>query len=359
MISTDDYIITFILLELSSIPLYALIALPKNRYSIEAATKYLIYGSFASLLFIISFIFFTNTLATNSVSDLLFYNMFSPTTAVYDHFFTIFFFLSIFIKFGVGPFYNWLIDVYQASSYPLFVFNSTISKLITFIPLLTIGQHFSYSTPYTFFFVALLLYSSFHAVVNMFFQSNIRRFFGYSSVINFSFLMIANFFSSDGSLIFFKYLIFYSLILFLVYSVLDIYRLAVPERQEPELLEDLTKFPIFSQRFAFASTIIISSGLPPVGLFYVKAYVYGAILAGGLISNYILVGILILNSILSLFAYFRAVAKAFNFSGYRTSKLAYFNEEAINVTYFSLALFALVIFISFSWTTFISILKHV
>lgn len=355
MVSTNDFIITFILLELSSMPIYALIALPKNRYAIEAAIKYLIYGSFASLLFIISFIFFANVLFTNNPSDMAFYNLFGAKDKAFEHFFSIFFFLSIFMKFGVGPFYNWLIDVYQASSYPLFVFNSSISKLITFVPLATIGQFFANNSYYKFFFVALLIYSSFHAVVNMFFQSNIRRFFGYSSVINFSFLIIVNFFSVTGHIIFFKYLLFYSLILFITYSVFEIYRLASSEKKEPETLQDLIKFPISSQQFAFASTILVSSGLPPIGLFYAKAYVYGEILSYGLLSNYIIVSILILNSILSLFAYFRAAAKTFNFSGYRSFSPDHFNQDTRNIIYFSLILLSLVIYISIEWTTFIVI----
>ena len=360
MASTNDWTITFILFELSSMPTYVLIALKKDRFAIEAALKYLIFGAFASQLFILSYIFYANTFGTNKISDIVFPLVFDSTynaSASQSQIFVVFFILSIFIKFGVGPFYSWLIDVYQASSYPIFVYNSTISKLIAFIPLFSFGQHFCSHTYYRGFFVLLLLYSSFHAVINIFFQNNIRRFFGYSSVINFSFLMLANFFTPDGTIVFFKYLIFYCLILFGVYSAFEIYRLTDSEKQEPALLEELGATSSKSQQLFFASSVIVSSGLPPVGLFYAKAYVYGTVLINPLLFSYILVGVLILNSILSLFAYFRAISKTYNFAGKRFSTVTKRTEESSLMLYFSLVIFTFVVQLSLNWTNFISFIN--
>lgn len=360
MASTNDWTITFILFELSSIPTYVLIALKKDRFAIEASLKYLIFGAFASQLFILSYVFYANTFGTSRISDIIFSSIFDPSYTIagfQNQIFIVFFILSIFIKFGVGPFYNWLIDVYQASSYPMFVYNSTISKLIAFIPLFTFGQHFCSHTYYRGFFVLLLLYSSFHAVINMFFQNNIRRFFGYSSVINFSFLILANFFTPDGTMVFFKYLIFYCFILFGVYSVFEIYRLTNYEKREPTLLEELGATSNKSQQLFFASSVIVSSGLPPVGLFYAKAYIYGTVLVDPLLFSYLLVGILILNSILSLFAYFRAIAKAYNFAGKRFSVATKLTDESSHILYFSLVMFTFVIQLSLGWTNFISFIN--
>jgi len=358
--STNDWVITFILFELASMPIYVLIALKKNRFAIEAALKYLIFGAFASQFFILAYIFFANRFGTNKISDLAFFSVFDFDYSVFgnqDQIFAVFFMLSVFIKFGVGPFYSWLIDVYQASSYPIFVYNSTISKLIAFIPLFSFGQYFCSTTYYRGFFVLLLLYSSFHAVINMFFQNNIRRFFGYSSVINFSFLMIVNFFTPDGTMVFFKYLIFYCFILFGVYSTFEIYRLTNYVRQEPLILEELGITSNRAQQLFFALAIVVSSGLPPIGLFYAKAYAYGIVLSNPQLFNYFIAGLLILNSILSLFAYFRAMAKSYNFANKKFTTVTTRTDESSSILYFSLFMFTFVVQISLSWSAFINFIN--
>jgi NADH-quinone oxidoreductase subunit N len=357
MTSTNDWVITFVLFELSSMPIYVLIALKKNRFAIEAAIKYLIFGAFASQFFILSYIFYTNRLGTNKISDVAFFSVFDveySSFAAQDQIFAIFFILSIFIKFGVGPFYSWLIDVYQASSYPIFVYNSTISKLIAFIPLFSFGQYFSSNTYYRGFFILILLYSSFHAVISIFFQNNIRRFFGYSSVINFSFLMLANFFTPDGTMVFFKYLIFYCFILFSVYSAFEIYRLTDSTQREPVVLEELGTSSIKAQQLFFSLAIVVSSGLPPIGLFYAKAYAYGMVLSNPFAFNYFVAFFLILNSILALFAYFRAIAKSYNFANKKFHSVTTLTDESASMLYFSLFIFTFVVQISLSWTTFIN-----
>lgn len=359
MASTTDWVITFILFELSSIPIYVLIALKKDRFTIEAALKYLIFGAFASQLFILAYIFFVNQFGTNKISDLAFLSIFDFDYSIFgsqDQIFAVFFMLSIFIKFGVGPFYSWLIDVYQASSYPIFVYNSTISKLIAFIPLFSFGQYFCSTTYYRGFFVLLLLYSSFHAVINILFQNNIRRFFGYSSVINFSFLIMVNFFTPDGTIVFFKYLIFYCFILFGVYSSFEIYKITDYAHREPTTLEDLGTGSR-SQQFYFALAIVVSSGLPPIGLFYAKAYAYGTVLSNPLLFNYFVAGLLILNSILSLFAYFRAIAKSYNFANKKFISVTRDTNDSALITYFSMTIFTFVVQISLSWSTFISFIN--
>lgn len=351
--TTSDFIITFVLLELSSIPLYTLIALPKNRFAIEAAIKYLIFGSLASQLFILGFVFYSIMHGSNFISDIHFSQIFSANIKQ-DNVFTVFFFASIFIKFGVGPFYSWLIDVYQASSFPLFLYNSTVSKLITFIPLITIGKYFSGNSPYSYFFVALLLYSSFHAAINMFFQNNIRRFFGYSSVINFSFLIIVNFFDPYGPYILFKYLTFYILMLFFIFFIFDIYRVTNFARLEPEVIDDLSKNSNTYMSLFFCSSFIFSSGLPPIGIFYAKAYIYGVLLISNNLFDYAVVVILIVNSILALFGYFRIISKIYNFANPSSKFLTAENDESFALVQVSVFIIFIIIFISFNWNYFVA-----
>lgn len=358
--TTSDFIITFLLLELSSMPIYALIALPKNRFAIEAAVKYLIFGSLASQLFIISYIFYSYLIGSNTINDLKFFYIFNETanfSVDVENVFSIFFFISIFIKFGVGPFYNWLIDVYQASSFPMFVYNSTISKLIVAVPLVTIGSQIFVTPMQGFVFTGLLVYSSFHSVVNMFFQSNIRRVFGYSSVINFSFLMLILFFMSgpSGAYIFYKYLIFYNLILFFSYGIFNIYKIGYSERQEPQTIEDFTKNNSRNLSLIMSSAIIFSSGLPPFGIFYAKAYVYGAIISNASTFGYIVVTFLLLNSIIALFGYFRMLAKIYSFKSPVRKYPTQFNEETYHLVVLNSMLFFLILAISYNWNFYITI----
>lgn len=348
--STQDFILAFILLELSSIPMYVLVASTRNRYAIEAALKYLIFGSLASQLFILSYTFFTISTNSNNPTDTLFFLAFLPD---FDETFKLFFFLSIFIKFGVGPFYNWLIDVYHASSYPIFVFNSTIAKLIAFFPLSNFGLYFGISDSYNIFFVTLLLYSTIHSTINLYFQNNFRRIFGYSSVINYSFFMISFFLGPSHNYAayqLFKYMVFYNVILLLVYASFEIYRAIDEKNMEPKSLDDVVSYSMTN--FPFIIGIIFSSGLPPAGIFYAKSYIYGVIIGAALPFNFFVSIILALFSVLGLFGYFRIIAKAYSFissTRFRISKRPTYTLVAFNI----FLIFTLVIF-SIYWEKFMS-----
>ncbi len=344
---------------MASIPTYVLIAIKKDRFALEAALKYLIFGAFASQFFILSFIFYANKLGTNTIVDTFYFSIFDPSyssSATHDQIFALFFVLSIFIKFGVGPFYTWLIDVYQASSYPMFVYSSTISKLIAFIPLFTFGSYFCSTTYYKIFFILLLLYSSLHSVVRIFFENNIRKFFGYSSVINFSFLIIINFITPEGTYIFFKYIVFYCFILFGLYGLFEIFRLN-SFFQEPRFLDNLNGTIDRTHHWYFSLALVLSSGLPPLGIFYAKAYTYGLVVNHTDIFSYSLGNMLIFNSLLALFAYGRAIAKSYNFGKNTVITPIQVIPESDHMLAFSLVMFTAVVQISLSWNLFLSFLE--
>jgi len=166
--------------------------------------------------------------------------------------------------------------------------------------------------------------------------------------------MLANFFTPDGTMVFFKYLIFYCFILFGVYSAFEIYRLTDSTQREPVILEELGASSIKAQQLFFSLAIVVSSGLPPIGLFYAKAYAYGMVLSNPFTFNYLVAFFLILNSILALFAYFRAIAKSYNFANKKFHSVTKLTDESASMLYFSLFIFTFVVQISLSWTTFIN-----
>ena len=73
LITVEEMFAFYLILEFQSITLYVLASLKKNKHSIEAAIKYLIMGSFASILFLLGFSFIYSVSGLTHFEDLLFF----------------------------------------------------------------------------------------------------------------------------------------------------------------------------------------------------------------------------------------------------------------------------------------------
>jgi NADH-quinone oxidoreductase subunit N len=129
---SNDLLITFIGIELLSLPLYVLVGLSGNSVvPKEASFKYFVLGSFASafLLFGIAFIF--GATQTTEITKIL-----SASEQVDKNLLTIgimAFLVGMFFKVALVPFHSWLPDVYQGSPTPMTAFMATTVKLVIFV----------------------------------------------------------------------------------------------------------------------------------------------------------------------------------------------------------------------------------
>ena len=133
MISSYDFFILYLAIELQSLCFYILASLrTQSIFSVEAGIKYFVLGSFSSalLLFGISLIYgFAGMLNFNDLSLLLVpYKM---DTAVGDGLImgVVFITIALLFKLGAVPFHMWLPDVYEGSPTIVTMFFITIPKI--------------------------------------------------------------------------------------------------------------------------------------------------------------------------------------------------------------------------------------
>lgn len=306
MISSNNLLMFYLGLELSTIPLTALsnFDLEKKRSS-EAAMKFIISSAFSSglLLFGISLLY--GTTGTISFTNLSQHLDGSPLQT----FAFILFFAGFAFKISVVPFHLWTADVYEGSPVAVTSYLSVISKgavLFIFISVL-----------YTIFkpleevwYNMLFLLSVFTMIIGNLFairQNNLKRFLAFSSIAQVGFILIGISGSSAmgmASMIYFVLIyIFSNLGAFGVVSV-------VSALTGKEGIEDYKGFYKTNPLLTWVLTISLFSlaGIPPTAGFFGKFFL---IMAGAGKGNYLLITIAALNMIISLYYYLKVVKAMF------------------------------------------------
>jgi NADH:ubiquinone oxidoreductase subunit 2 (subunit N) len=313
--TANDFIMAFILLELVGITSYVIIAMSKTRYSYEAAVKYLFFSAFGTLFLVLANAslglyfryheFATALLAITITGNLSYFDLSQLILLC-----------SFIVKLGIGPFFNWVADVYEASDFPTFVILATIGKLPLVFLITNIGLTYNYFCKII--IVCLLLASAVSSVILIIYQQKIRRFFAYSGVFNYSLGFLTLFFSSYTNSYFLKFFIYYIFASIILYVAFDNYKQI---SSEIKTASELSKYAnnAFAKWFGLALTF--STGLPPAGLFIAKAYVLGsfvslypeAIWAEQFIILITAAFTYFFLSVFGLFAYIKLMGKIFNF----------------------------------------------
>lgn len=329
--ATKDLLWIFILLELLSLPGYTLVSAINTRYGYESTIRYLFYGSAASLvlLVVIAIVYVSNETVhfeTWTVTRLVFRDI-RPSSDVIMSFLIA---LAFFIKFGVGPFFVWVPDVYTSAKYPNFVFLSTVGKLALLAPVINLFDAFSFTINKA--LGVLLFFSALASAIILFQQITLRKIFAYSSIANYSlaFLGLVNG-SKESVALTFVYCVYYTLISIITLSAFEFFKNYLNDEKNSAFKEttevsDLKGLPIKGQLF-FVSALIFSSGLPPIGLFYGKAILIGLFIETEAGSHARFMGYwayaFLLVNIIALAGYMRlvSIASDFRLTGVDLTKL--------------------------------------
>jgi len=196
MVSSIDFIMIFVSLELATITLYVLATyLRQNTASLEAGTKFLILGALSTgfIVFGISWIFgvtgTTNLLALpNAIAGL-------PSSALNPLLLGIAMILvALSFKTAAFPFQFWVPDVYQGAPTPVTSFLSVASKAAGFVVLIRlllclmaipVISHKIFAA-ITLMAALTLLFGNLSAMP----QTNMKRLLGYSSVAHAGYLLM-------------------------------------------------------------------------------------------------------------------------------------------------------------------------
>jgi NADH-quinone oxidoreductase subunit N len=308
LISSGNFLMFFLAMELSTIPLAALsnFDLDKPR-SAEAAFKSIMSSAFGSAIML-----FGISLLYGSTGTIDFAGMFSVMTMSHLQVMAfIFLFVGLAFKLSLVPFHLWTADVYEGSPVPVTATLAVISKgTFIFVFATTLSTVFAgfFPTWEKMLLITIVLtitIGNFMAVR----QNNLKRLLAFSSISQMGYLLLGVIVGPGTglgitSILYFMLIyIFSSLAMFAVVTVV-FYRTG---------REDVSEYRGFYQNNKLLSWVIAIAlfslaGIPPTAGFFGK---YFLLTAGAMHNNYWLLGVAALNMVVSLYYYLRIVKAVF------------------------------------------------
>ena len=283
MVSSTDWLIVFLGLEVLSVASYALTGLKRtDRASSEAAAKYFLMGSFAGAFFVFGLALFFGTSGSLDFSALLAGGVsrvgLVPAGAVGLGLIL----AALGFKIAIAPFHMWAPDVYEGAPTPVTVFLTVGPKAAglavlfrLLVPLLRSESFAAVFGPDLTLMAVLTMFAGNLAALR---QRSVKRMLAYSSVAHSGYLLVAVISGDGPSLVF--YLIVYLFMNAGAFSVL-----AAMSRKGTEYTT-LDDFAGLGRRYpwlaACLSIFLLSlAGFPPTAGFLAKFYVFsGAVREG-------------------------------------------------------------------------------
>ncbi len=306
MISSKNFLMFYLGLELSSIPLAALINFDiEKRSSSEAAIKMIFSSAFASgiMLFGISLLYgTTGSLSFVELQHLIQYNAFDLLSII-------FIFSGFAFKLSIVPFHFWTADVYEGAPVSVTSFLSVISKAaIVFVFISVLFPLFS-NIPKVWYGILFLATVFTISIGNLFAirQNNIKRFLAYSSIAQVGYILLG---LSSGDILGVVSSVYFLIVyLFSNLGVFGIIAL-VSNQTGKENIDDYKGFYKSNKFLAWIISIALFSlaGIPPTAGFFGKMFL---ITSGASAGNFLLVGFAALNMVISLYYYLRIIKAIF------------------------------------------------
>jgi len=306
MISSGNFLMFFLSLELATIPVAAMANFDLDkRTSSEGAMKLILSSAFSSgiLLFGISLIYG----ATGTISFTELPTVVTGTPLQILAF--VFLFTAFAFKMSIVPFHLWTADVYEGSPMATTSFLSVISKgAVAFIFITVLYKVFQ--PMHVVWYNMVMLLSIITMITGNFFalrQQNIKRFLAFSSIAQVGFILVgitANSAQGISSVVYF--------ILIYIFSNLAAFSVAaaISSQTGKETINDYKGFyktnPFLSWMMALA--LFSLAGIPPTAGFFGKLFL---LTAGASNGKYVFILVAALNLIVSLYYYLRVIKSIF------------------------------------------------
>ena len=308
MLSSNNLLMFYLGLELSTIPLTALSNFDlERRRSSEAAFKFIISSAFSSglLLFGISLFYgLAGSLQFGQVAAVL-----SDEPVSILAFILVL--AGLAFKISAVPFHLWTADVYEGSPVAVTAYLSVVSKGAVLFVLLTVLYEMAAGLSGVWYQLLFILAVATMVIGNLFAlrQQNVKRFLAFSSITQVGFILVgmsANNGEGAAAVIFFVLVyIFSNLGAFSVVSI-------VSSVTGKENISDYRGFyhtnPALS--WVLAISLFSLAGIPPMAGFFAK---YFLLFAGA--GSYALLILAALNIVVSLYYYLRLIRAIFMESG--------------------------------------------
>jgi len=189
VIMAIDFITIYLSLELSSLPIIALIAFGRGKFSLEGAFKYLILASLSTGIFLTGIVYIYG--ASGSI-NLHYLNITEINPAIILG--LVFLFIGLAFKLSIAPWHMWTPDTYQGSPMPIVTYLSTASKVAGFVLTIRIfSEIFSNNLSYTNLIILLSIISFASMTIGnlgAILQKDLKRLFAYSTVAHAGYMLV-------------------------------------------------------------------------------------------------------------------------------------------------------------------------
>ncbi len=302
MISSGHFLMFYLGLELTTLPIAALASYDQFRSkSAEAGIKLILSSAFSSaiLLFGLSMLY--------GAQGSLYYADLNLSTELIQVLGFVFFFSGLAFKISIVPFHLWTADVYEGSPTNITAYLSVVSKgsavFILVILLFTIFKSLHTTWTHVIFATAILTMT----IGNLFAirQQNLKRFLAFSSIAQAGFILLGMIGSTSlgmASVIYF--------VLVYMFSNLAAFGVVASIEQATGKINinDYDGLYTTNPRLSLAMMVALFSlaGIPPLAGFFGKFFLFTAAAEAG---YYLLLTIAVLNAVISLY-YYLLVVKA-------------------------------------------------
>ncbi len=320
MISAGDFLMFYLGLELSALPVAALVAYETTkRKSAEAGIKFILSAALASgtSLFGVSLLYATTgTIHFEEVAAIISYSNLSLLGFI-------FFFTGLAFKISLVPFHFWTADVYEGAPIGIASYLSVISKgaavMILMIVLFTVMKPFDIVTHNMLYIVSLATMF----VGNLFAlrQQNMKRFLAFSSIAQAGFILLG--IMSNDQLGVATVVYFVGIYVFTNLAAFGVVQ-SISLQTGKENIDDYNGLYRTNPKLSLVMMLALFSlaGIPPVAGFFGKFFLFTAAASQGM---YLLVFLAVVNVTISLYYYLLVIRAMF----LRKSKTAipYFDNK--------------------------------
>ena len=306
MISSGNFLMFYLGLEMATIPLAALAAFDFDRIrSAEGAGKMILSSAFSSAILLFGLSILYGTMGTLDFAEVArsFYAGSLPLLGL------ALLFVGFAFKISAVPFHLWTADTYEGSPVAVTTFLSVVSKGAAFFIFITILYRVFGSVAAKWTDALVLLSGITMTVGNLFAmrQANLKRFLAFSSITQAGYILIAvasGTAEAMSSVIYFLLIYIFSNVgAFTVVSVIS-------ERTGKDDIDDYKGLYKTNPKLSLAMMIALLSlaGVPPTAGFFGKLFLLTSGASKGLI---VLLVIASLNMVISLYYYLRVVKAMF------------------------------------------------
>lgn len=306
MISSGNFLMFYVGLELSALPIAALVAFETmKKRSAEAGIKFILLAALASgtSLFGVSLLYATTgTVYFEEMSGMLSYSSLSIAGFI-------FFFAGIAFKISLVPFHFWTADVYEGAPIGITSYLSVISKgsavTILMIILFTVMQSFQEAIHILLYIVSLATMF----IGNLFAlrQKNMKRFLAFSSIAQAGFILLG--LMANDQLGVSTVVYFITIYVFTNLAAFGVIQ-AISLKTGKEDLEDYNGLYRTNPKLSLVMMMALFSlaGIPPVAGFFGKFFLFTAAASKG---YYLLVFLAVVNVTISLYYYLLVIRAIF------------------------------------------------